>query len=59
MDMSLMEGEERILETTEVPEYAKEIHTYLREMEVRVPALTCLCSVSLHHFPSCISLQGE
>ena len=50
MDMSLIDGEERTQDPSEVPEYAKEIHTYLREVEVRVPA--CLCSVKVHCVPS-------
>ncbi|CAL8261750.1 unnamed protein product [Lota lota] len=36
MDMSLMDGEEKPLYMTEVPEYAVEIHTYLREMELKM-----------------------
>ncbi|XP_055015457.1 cyclin-A2 isoform X2 [Boleophthalmus pectinirostris] len=35
MDMSVIEGEEKTLNVNEVPEYAAEIHTYLREMEVK------------------------
>lgn len=35
MDMSVVEGEEKPINVNEVPEYAAEIHTYLREMEVR------------------------
>lgn len=35
MDMSVVEGEEKTVHVKEVPEYAAEIHTYLREMEVR------------------------
>ncbi|XP_026187075.1 cyclin-A2 [Mastacembelus armatus] len=35
MDMSVVEGEEKPLNVNEVPEYAAEIHTYLREMEVK------------------------
>lgn len=35
MDMSMVEGGERPVAVNEVPEYAAEIHTYLREMEVR------------------------
>ncbi|XP_057705320.1 cyclin-A2 [Corythoichthys intestinalis] len=35
MDMSMVGGEEKIIDVTEVPEYAAEIHTYLREMEVK------------------------
>ncbi|XP_061690652.1 cyclin-A2 [Syngnathoides biaculeatus] len=35
MDMSVIEGEEKTFNVTEVPEYAAEIHTYLREMEVK------------------------
>ena len=35
MDMSVVEGEEKPVNVNEVPEYAAEIHTYLREMEVR------------------------
>uniref|UniRef100_UPI0037E89355 cyclin-A2 n=1 Tax=Semicossyphus pulcher TaxID=241346 RepID=UPI0037E89355 len=35
MDMSVVEGEEKLINVNEVPEYAAEIHTYLREMEVK------------------------
>lgn len=35
MDMSVIEGEEKPANVNEAPEYAAEIHTYLREMEVR------------------------
>ncbi|XP_010729719.2 cyclin-A2 [Larimichthys crocea] len=35
MDMSMVEGGERPVAVNEVPEYAAEIHTYLREMEVK------------------------
>ncbi|XP_035506215.2 cyclin-A2 [Scophthalmus maximus] len=35
MDMSVVEGEEKPVDVNEVPEYAAEIHTYLREMEVK------------------------
>ncbi|CAG5988843.1 unnamed protein product [Menidia menidia] len=35
MDMSVAEGEEKAVNVNEVPEYAAEIHTYLREMEVK------------------------
>ncbi|XP_051917034.1 cyclin-A2 [Hippocampus zosterae] len=35
MDMSVVEGEEKSVHVKEVPEYAAEIHTYLREMEVK------------------------
>lgn len=31
----MVEGEEKSVNVNEVPEYAAEIHTYLREMEVR------------------------
>lgn len=34
MDMSMVEGEDQPATVNEVPEYAAEIHTYLREMEV-------------------------
>lgn len=34
MDMSVVEGEDKSATVYEVPEYASEIHTYLREMEV-------------------------
>lgn len=34
MDMSVVEGEDKPAAVDEVPEYAAEIHTYLREMEV-------------------------
>uniref|UniRef100_A0A7N6FHE9 Cyclin-A2 n=1 Tax=Anabas testudineus TaxID=64144 RepID=A0A7N6FHE9_ANATE len=35
MDMSVVEGEEKPVNVNEVPEYAAEIHKYLREMEVK------------------------
>ncbi|XP_037118222.1 cyclin-A2 [Syngnathus acus] len=35
MDMSVVEGEEKTVSVREVPEYAAEIHAYLREMEVK------------------------
>ncbi|XP_068439465.1 cyclin-A2 [Clinocottus analis] len=35
MDMSVVEGEEKLVDVNEVPEYAAEIHTYLRDMEVK------------------------
>ncbi|XP_054453502.1 cyclin-A2 [Anoplopoma fimbria] len=35
MDMSVVEGEEKPVDVNEVPEYAAEIHTYLREMEIK------------------------
>lgn len=35
MDMSVVEGEEKPVDVNEVPEYAAEIYTYLREMEVK------------------------
>lgn len=35
MDMSVVKGEEKPVNVNEVPEYAAEIYTYLREMEVR------------------------
>ncbi|XP_070769374.1 cyclin-A2 [Enoplosus armatus] len=35
MEMSVVEGEEKPVNVNEVPEYAAEIHTYLREMEVK------------------------
>lgn len=34
MDMSVAEGEDKPAAVKEVPEYAAEIHAYLREMEV-------------------------
>lgn len=34
MDMSVIEGEEKPVNVNEVPEYAAEIHEYLRELEV-------------------------
>lgn len=34
MDMSVVEGEDKPVTVNEVPEYAAEIHAYLREMEV-------------------------
>ncbi|KAF7663182.1 hypothetical protein LDENG_00217500 [Lucifuga dentata] len=35
MDMSVIEGEEKPANVNEVPDYAAEIHTYLREMELK------------------------
>lgn len=35
MDMSLVEVDDKQVNVNEVPEYAAEIHSYLREMEVR------------------------
>ncbi|CAN9514594.1 unnamed protein product [Ophioblennius macclurei] len=35
MDMSVVEGEERVPNANDVPEYAEEIHAYLREIEVK------------------------
>lgn len=35
MDMSVVEGEEKAVNVNEVPEYAAEIHSYLREVEVK------------------------
>lgn len=35
MDMSVIDGEERPTNVNEVSDYATEIHTHLREMEVR------------------------
>ncbi|XP_041845238.1 cyclin-A2 [Melanotaenia boesemani] len=35
MDMSVVEGEEKAVNVNEVPEYAAEIHSYLREIEVK------------------------
>ncbi|XP_068571678.1 cyclin-A2 [Cebidichthys violaceus] len=35
MDMSVVEGEEKPVDVNEVPEYAAEIHTYLRDVEVK------------------------
>lgn len=48
MDMSVVEGEEKPVNVNEVPEYAAEIHEYLRELEVRdrvdLSAVKCLTS---------------
>ncbi|XP_059202836.1 cyclin-A2 [Centropristis striata] len=41
MDMSVIEGEEKPVDVNEVPEYAAEIHTYLREMEVKTRPKAC------------------
>lgn len=41
MDMSVIEGEEKAVNVNEVPEYAAEIHTYLREMEVKTRPKAC------------------
>ncbi|XP_062249041.1 cyclin-A2 [Platichthys flesus] len=35
MDMSVVEGEEKHSNVNDVPEYAAEIHTYLREVEIK------------------------
>ncbi|XP_034055332.1 cyclin-A2 [Gymnodraco acuticeps] len=35
MDMSVVEGEEKLVDVNDVSEYAAEIHTYLREMEIK------------------------
>ncbi|XP_072261889.1 cyclin-A2 [Pyxicephalus adspersus] len=35
MDMSLVDEEEKVVTTNEVLDYAEEIHTYLREMEIK------------------------
>lgn len=43
MDMSVVEGEEKPVAVNEVQEYAAEIHTYLREMEVRNTIKLNLC----------------
>lgn len=43
MDMSVVEGEEKPVDVNEVPEYAAEIHKYLREMEVKRNATVLTC----------------
>lgn len=35
MDMSVIEGEEKPIDVNNVPDYIEEIHSYLREMELR------------------------
>ncbi|XP_008324887.1 cyclin-A2 [Cynoglossus semilaevis] len=35
MDMSVVEGEEKPVNVNDIPEYAAEIHAYLRELEMR------------------------
>ncbi|XP_028272017.1 cyclin-A2 [Parambassis ranga] len=35
MDMSVVERGEKVIDVNEVPEYAEEIHAYLRELEVK------------------------
>lgn len=35
MDMSVVEGEEKVANVNEAPEYAEEIHAFLREIEVK------------------------
>ncbi|KAM4621939.1 cyclin-A2 [Polymixia lowei] len=35
MDMSVVEGEDKPVNVNEVPDYAAEIHTYLRELELK------------------------
>lgn len=40
----MVEGEDKPPAVNEVPEYAAEIHTYLREMEVNwAPISKCFC----------------
>lgn len=48
MDMSVVEGEDKPAPVNEVPEYAAEIHAYLREMEVK--ALTTECVLPSYRF---------
>lgn len=47
MDMSVVEGEEQPANANEVTDYAAEIHSYLREMEVRIHELHLQLKVSL------------
>lgn len=49
MDMSMVEGEDKVATVNEIPEYAAEIHAYLREMEVNC-ALISECKCSCCHF---------
>lgn len=42
MEMSIIGGEERSTNVNEVSDYATEIHTHLREMEVRIWKLNVL-----------------
>lgn len=42
MDMSIIDSEERPTNVNEVSDYATEIHTHLREMEVRIWKLNVL-----------------
>lgn len=48
MDMSGVEGEEKPANVNEVPEYAAEIHTYIREMEVRSLASASCTSILIN-----------
>lgn len=41
MDMSVIEGEEKLINVNQVPEYADEIYTYLREMELKTRPKAC------------------
>lgn len=50
MDMSVVEGEEKPATVTEVPEYAAEIHAYLREMEVTALTECVLPCYRVLHF---------
>ncbi len=43
MEMSIVDGEERPTNINEVSDYATEIHTHLREMEVRIWKLNVAC----------------
>lgn len=48
MDMSVVEGEERTVNVNEVTDYAAEIHTHLRAMEVCVHGcMLCVLNMSL------------
>lgn len=51
MDMSVVEGEDKADAVNEVPEYAAEIHAYLREMEVN---FVSECSFSMLQFYRCL-----
>lgn len=59
MDMSVVEGEEKPVNVNEVPEYADEIYTYLREMEVRKQVICPLNLISATTIPSLLSPESR
>lgn len=59
MDMSVVEGEEKPVNVNDIPEYAAEIHAYLRELEVRSStALLQYFALNLH-FLTFITLSTD